>query len=139
MAGLIAFFDRAIDVYTATDPSMGWLMASTAPKEALTRAGVGANLALLIARLHTESEGVVVRMQFAARDVSAMGVSETLGRGTAGPYESGVVRSGPLDRPEPRLPARPQHADAPVTHRAKPTRRPGPGTAEVEGVHTANT
>ena len=49
--GLIAFYDRAIDVYTATDPSMGCLMVCTAPAEALTRADVGADLAHLIARL----------------------------------------------------------------------------------------
>ncbi len=49
--GLVAFFDRAIDVYTASDPSMGCLMICTAPAEALTRADVGADLSQLIARL----------------------------------------------------------------------------------------
>lgn len=49
--GLIAFFDRAIDVYTATEPSLGCLMVCTAPAEALLRPDVGADLAGLLARL----------------------------------------------------------------------------------------
>ncbi|MEM7413547.1 MAG: TetR/AcrR family transcriptional regulator [Myxococcota bacterium] len=48
---LVAFYDRAIDVYTATEPSMGCLMVCTAPAEALVRPEVGSDLAALLARL----------------------------------------------------------------------------------------
>ncbi len=49
--GLRAFFDRAIDVYSGTDPAMGCLMICTAPAEAFSHPEVGEDLRSLIARL----------------------------------------------------------------------------------------
>jgi AcrR family transcriptional regulator len=49
--GLGAFYERAIDVYCATDPPMGCLMVCTAPAEALSHPEVGDDLKGLIKRL----------------------------------------------------------------------------------------
>ena len=50
-AGLMAFFGRAIAVYSGTRPAMGCLMICTAPSAALSHPEVGADLRGLIARL----------------------------------------------------------------------------------------
>ena len=49
--GLVAFFDQAIEVYTAGEPSKGCLMICTAPVEAFAHPEVGADLTGLISRL----------------------------------------------------------------------------------------
>lgn len=46
--GLTAFFNRAIDVYCGTNPSMGCLMVCTAPSEAFSHPEVGEDLRDLI-------------------------------------------------------------------------------------------
>ena len=49
--GLIQFFDQALEVYCATDPSLGCLMVCTAPAEAVNARGVKDDLSALIKRV----------------------------------------------------------------------------------------
>ena len=64
-AGLIAFYDRAIEAYTAGDRPMGCLMICTAPVEALSNPEVGADLSELIRRL---DDALAKRLRRAARE-----------------------------------------------------------------------
>lgn len=49
--GLIQFFDQALNVYCAPEPSLGCLMICTAPAEAINTSSVKADFAALIKRL----------------------------------------------------------------------------------------
>ena len=64
-AGLIAFFDQAIEVYCGGDPQMGCLMICTAPSEALSNPEVGEDLKALINRLDA---GLNKRLEQSRRD-----------------------------------------------------------------------
>ena len=49
--GLVAFFDRAIDVYCGANPAMGCFMVCTAPAEAFNHPEIGRGLKDLMKRL----------------------------------------------------------------------------------------
>ncbi|MEM7466653.1 MAG: TetR/AcrR family transcriptional regulator [Pseudomonadota bacterium] len=54
--GLTDFFERALDVYCASEPGLGCLMICTAPAEAINSESIGSELKSLINRLDTAFE-----------------------------------------------------------------------------------